>query len=367
MDAVVRVRTVVAFGAAVASAVAGTVIVTQAWGVEAAPGASESTVVMVSPRRVLDTRDAFDVGLPGPFVSPVSQKLTVTGTVETTTGDAVVVPTGATGVLLNVTAVNTTANGFISVRPGNATGAPATSSLNITAGVTVPNAVTVALPTSGDNAGQIDITFDALGVPGPRTDILVDVVGYSTSTGLQELVAAVEAKAPAEETVLFDGRGMVGVGDFQRGTTNGCTVNLNARSGTLPLEIPTGATILAVSAVVYDGSGTNVHTARLNRVTTGPVNEFSETIATATGGAGQIVMVTHDLTPATPEIVDPGERFRLDHDDGVNSFGDGLCYVSVRYRQSTGAASLAEALPPAGGEGAPPACESTEACRVEIP
>ena len=59
MDAVVRVRAVVAFGVAVVSAVAGTLIVTQAWGVEAAPGASESTVVMITPRRVLDTRDVI--------------------------------------------------------------------------------------------------------------------------------------------------------------------------------------------------------------------------------------------------------------------------------------------------------------------
>ena len=84
---------------------------------------------------------------------------------------------------MNVTAVNTTANGFISVRPGDAAGSPATSSLNVTAGVTVPNAVQVALPTAGADAGKIDITFDALGVPGPTTDILVDVVGYFVQAG----------------------------------------------------------------------------------------------------------------------------------------------------------------------------------------
>ena len=367
MDAVVRVRAVVAFGVAVLSAVAGTLIVTQAWGVEAAPGASESTVVMITPRRVLDTRDAFNVGLPGPFVSPISQKLTVTGTVATTTGDAVVVPTGATGVLLNVTAVRTSANGFISIRPGDATGAPATSSLNVTAGVTVPNAVTVGLPTTGAQAGRIDITFDALGVAGPTTDILIDVVGYSTSTGLQELVDAVENKAPAEETVTFDGFAMHDLGAFQLGSSNGCAVSLNERTGKLQLPIPTGATILGVTAVVYDDFSANPYTADLVRLTNGTNTGVATDLSTVNGGAQSIVLVTHDLTPATPEVVDPGERFRLDFDDGVNSFGNGLCSVSIRYRQSSNPAPLSEAFVPPAVDAAPAPCENSEACRVETP
>ena len=157
------------------------------WRADALPGPSESTTVSVTPERVLDTRDPNNIGLPGPFVSPVAQKLKITGTVATATGSKVVVPDGATGVLLNVTSVGSTADGFISVRPGDATGAPTTSSLNFVAGVTTPNAVQVTLPTTGPNAGQIDITYDALGVAGPTTDILIDVVGYTTNTGLQEV------------------------------------------------------------------------------------------------------------------------------------------------------------------------------------
>lgn len=163
--------------------------------VQAAPGASESTIVTVTPERIMDTRDPVNVGLAGPFVSPVSQKLQVTGSVPTTTGTKIVVPAGATGVLLNVTAVGPSAAGFISIRPGDATGVPTTSSLNVTAGQNLPNAVQVALPTAGANAGKIDITFDAYGAVGPTTDILIDVVGYMTNTGLQQLVADVALKA----------------------------------------------------------------------------------------------------------------------------------------------------------------------------
>jgi hypothetical protein len=161
---------------------------------EAASG-PESSMVMIDPVRILDTRDPVNVGLDGPFVSAISQKLQVAGSVPTTAGPQTVVPTGATGVLLNVTAVGATANGFISIRPGDAAGSPATSSLNVTAGVTVPNAVQVALPLAGANAGKIDITWDALGVAGPTTDILIDVVGYTTDAKLNALQAEIDALA----------------------------------------------------------------------------------------------------------------------------------------------------------------------------
>ena len=166
---------------------------------QAAPGTAESTIVSVTPERILDTRNGNDVGLAGPFVSAVAQKLQVTGSIPTATGAKTVVPAGATGVLLNVTPVSPTTAGFISIRPGDAAGAATTSSLNFTAGGISPNSVQVAMPTAGANAGKIDITFDAYGVAGPTTDVLIDVVGYTTNTGLQELVADVATKANAAD------------------------------------------------------------------------------------------------------------------------------------------------------------------------
>ncbi len=61
-----------------------------------------SSVVTIDPVRILDTRT--DVGLAGPFVSAVSQKLQVTGAT---------VPAGATGVLLNATVVNPDRGGVL--------------------------------------------------------------------------------------------------------------------------------------------------------------------------------------------------------------------------------------------------------------
>jgi hypothetical protein len=156
--------------------------------VNAAADGAESNLVMIEPVRILDTRVGVDVGLAGPFVSPVASDLKVTGTIDTTNGSQVVVPIGATGVLLNVTAVRPTADGFISVRPANASGSPTTSNLNFHAGDIVPNAVTVGLPSfNGPGAGSIEITFDAFGVTGPTTDVLVDVVGYTTEAVSQPI------------------------------------------------------------------------------------------------------------------------------------------------------------------------------------
>ncbi|MEM1332008.1 MAG: hypothetical protein AAGG08_01000 [Actinomycetota bacterium] len=141
--------------------------------------ATASSFVPITPVRVLDTR--VDVGLTGRLASEQSRKLQITGFVPTlsgsTTTNQLVVPATATGVTLNVTAVRPTHDGFVSVRPGDATGTPGTSSLNVTAGGVVPNSVTVAVPTSGTNAGALDLFYFGSSTTA-TTDLLVDVVGY---------------------------------------------------------------------------------------------------------------------------------------------------------------------------------------------
>ena len=148
----------------------------------ATSGSASSSFVAITPVRVLDTRAGNGLGLLGVFTSPTSRDLLVTGTIATATGVQLVVPAGATAVSLNVTVVGPTAAGFLSVRPADASGAPTTSNLNFTAGQVIPNAVTVQLPTIGGDAGKIELTYNALGVAGPTTDVLVDIVGYYQAT-----------------------------------------------------------------------------------------------------------------------------------------------------------------------------------------
>jgi hypothetical protein len=110
---------------------------------------------------------------------------------------------------LNVTVVSPSADGFLSVRPGDATGAPSTSSLNFKAGDIVPNSVQVGLPTAGANAGQIDITYDAFGQAGPTTEVLIDVVGYMGATGPRGYSAwdAIPSGVTVTGEILWDSHG----------------------------------------------------------------------------------------------------------------------------------------------------------------
>ncbi len=161
------------------AAIGAAVAVTLGAGGMMAVGAASSppsSFVGVTPARILDTRT--DVGLSGPFVSGVAQILQVTGTVPTQPAgsptppavDAEVVASGATSVVLNVTVVRPSTRGFISIRPGDATGVPATSNINWGAGgPNIANSVTVQLPTDG----TINIY-----VQGTVGEVLIDVAGY---------------------------------------------------------------------------------------------------------------------------------------------------------------------------------------------
>jgi hypothetical protein len=198
----------------------------------------ESSVVTLEPVRILDTRDPVNVGLAGPFVSPVSQDLKVTGSIPTTTGTKIVVPPGATGVFLNVTPVGSTAAGFISVRPANAAGLPTTSNVNFTVGAINPNAVLVELPVGGADDGKIEITFDAFGAAGPTSDVLVDVVGYTTDTRLKTLEAAVAT---------------MGAGFFARAT--GFLSMTGADQTVATLSLPAGTYVINATLVANNNSG----------------------------------------------------------------------------------------------------------------
>ncbi len=141
---------------------------------------SASSFVPVAPVRVLDTRS--DLGLVE-VTDGAAGTLKVTGSIPTATSsggvvNAVVVPAGATAVVLNVTAVNPTSGGYVSLRPGDATGAPTVSTLNVTAGGTFPNGATITIPTTGTYAGQIQVWYEAEYTTVGSTELLIDIAGY---------------------------------------------------------------------------------------------------------------------------------------------------------------------------------------------
>jgi hypothetical protein len=112
----------------------------------------------LSPQRLFDTRGGAPVGPGGVFRFDV-------------TGAGGVPDAGVTAVAINVTAVNATANSYVTVWPDDA-GQPNASNINFPAGGTVPNLVIMRVPASG----VIDF-FNESG----DVHLLADVVGYYTS------------------------------------------------------------------------------------------------------------------------------------------------------------------------------------------
>ncbi|AUG79490.1 hypothetical protein CFP65_4768 [Kitasatospora sp. MMS16-BH015] len=121
----------------------------------AAPTSGVDPLRTVAPTRLLDTRTTRTTLGPG-------------GTTRLKVRGVAGVPNDATGVLVNLTATNTTAAGFLAAYPAGTT-RPNTSILNFTAGQTVPNLAFV--PVSAD--GSIEI-YNHSGT----TDVLVDIQGY---------------------------------------------------------------------------------------------------------------------------------------------------------------------------------------------
>jgi len=162
--------------AAIGAAVAVTL---GAGGLVAVDAASvESSFTAIEPTRVLDTR--INAGLTGAFTAATPRNLDVTGTIDIVLpgdqlGTGTPVPDGATSIVANVTVTEPTTGGFVSLRPGTATGTPTTSTVNFLDGQTVANSATVEVPPSG----EVQLYYHGA-TPTSTAHIIIDIVGYHT-------------------------------------------------------------------------------------------------------------------------------------------------------------------------------------------
>jgi hypothetical protein len=121
--------------------------------------------VGISPARALDTRIA------GPCISSTTRSLGITGSRG--------IPSSASAVVLNVTATEPSAAGFLTVWPSGRS-RPTASNLNYVAGQTIPNMVTVSI----GFGGRIDLASNQ-GCP----NVIVDIAGYYTGWSPDTIVA----------------------------------------------------------------------------------------------------------------------------------------------------------------------------------
>lgn len=131
----------------------------------ATPTAGQALYVPLDPVRLLDSRDGTG-GLPGRLGEGEVFDLLV--------ADGVRVPAGATAVLLNVTATGATRATDVRVYPTGTADVPVVSSLNVTAGRTVANLVTVAVGPDG----RVRLRNQAGAV-----HLVADLSGYTTTSG----------------------------------------------------------------------------------------------------------------------------------------------------------------------------------------
>ena len=138
----------------------------------AAVGAGTPSVfVPIVPCRLVDTRSG--INHVGTRANPLAQAESVTFAVWGTNGNCVI-PTTSTGIASNATAVNPTADSFVTIYPADAP-RPTASNLNVTASSPpTPNQVTVGLSATG--------SIDAYN-NGGTLDLIVDIVGYYQPAG----------------------------------------------------------------------------------------------------------------------------------------------------------------------------------------
>jgi len=195
MSISIKLRTLVAFGSGLALALI-VVVVFQAWRVDATPGENDSTFIPIAPCRLFDYRPAPDtVGSRSTPLGPgeVHQQQ-VAGAVGNCN-----LPSGITGVALNVTAVDGTAASFLTVYPADLATAPKASNLNWLPGQPpTPNKVDVRVSPSG--AIKLRNAFGSVFA-------LADVAGYYTDGTLSDIsdrLAALEARPSLSGSFAFE-------------------------------------------------------------------------------------------------------------------------------------------------------------------
>jgi hypothetical protein len=169
-----------------------------------APGSGEFlTATNPADGRVFDTRNSTKLA------QGESRKVQITGGV---------VPGGATGVVMNVTATNGDRGGFLTVH--DTPTVPNASNVNFRANTNVPNLVFAKL--AGD--GSVYVT-NAIG----STDVIFDVAGYFSTSG-----SGINAVGPGR---IFDTRQPIGQLFAGKVASNGsATVGINGAQGLLPTD-----------------------------------------------------------------------------------------------------------------------------------
>ena len=263
--------------------------------------------VTVDSKRILDTR--INLGLAGGFAKDTPREVQVTGAVDvatdTGTAEETVVPDGATAVLVNVTVVFPTDQGFLTLRAGGATGAPSTSTVNFQAGSVEPNAATVDL--SADGKVQVWVFMPDAAA---KADVLIDVVGYTvdhnhddryyTKADVDALLAAKADKPTGTSSIRLRAAAFSQGNSAENGVTyywqNNFWVTQSSTGACFvaPVTLPAGATVTGVSATLQKVGAGDIDLRLVSY--SGTVGTEMANITDTGTGAGVHVVSTSSIT-----------------------------------------------------------------------
>lgn len=236
------------------------------------------TFVPLTPTRLLDTR--YGTGAPKAAVA-------IDGRIDLQVTGGVVPTAKATAVVLNVTATEPTADGFITVSP---TGQPfaKVSNVNFVKGQTVANLVTVKV----GGAGKVTLT--AGGHPG-TTQIVADIAGYYLNNGGG---TANGTFTPVTPTRLLDTRTTSPAPGRQSKTPVKVTGRKLVDGSSLPAIGSIGAAVINLTAVHPTAAGSLTAYDYADKTTT-PPNASNLNFA-----PGQVVpnLATVPVDPTTGQI-----------------------------------------------------------------
>ncbi|MEO7571638.1 MAG: S8 family serine peptidase [Acidimicrobiales bacterium] len=256
-----------------------------------APSSSQG-LMAITPVRALETRPDVPSGcLPaGLHCTPFTTGETLGFAVRGATFQGTEIPTEATAVVLNVTAVQPAANGFLTVWPGG-TARPTASSLNFSTGSVVPNLVIAGIGTND----EVNI-YNHFGT----TDVIVDVLGYFAPGGARYV--ALDPPTRTMDTRTGNGvnpRPLGGGAEegLQVGRLNGVPIDAVAALFNLTVAGPAGSGFLTVWPFGDDRPTSS-------NLNFGPGAVVSNGVLTALGSGGLIGLYNHFSSPSTPALAD---------------------------------------------------------------
>jgi peptidoglycan hydrolase-like protein with peptidoglycan-binding domain len=199
--------------------------------------AGGDTFVGATPRRVIDTRNA--IGVPKARISAggtISVPL-AGAAMARTDGAPAAIPSDATAVAMNVTAVLPSQAGYFTVWPCG-TPRPVASNVNFTQGSVVANGVITSLGASG----SVCIYSDQ------QSDVLVDVLGWFGGGSTPPFTGAVPARIVDTRNAIGGPTGVVTPSAPRAVQVRGARVNVNG----VARQVPADAAAVALNVTMVE-------------------------------------------------------------------------------------------------------------------